>query len=176
VIGYGMQKRCILWEDGGQTGQSISDSFQARLHGLYSQGTGSKETDFMKLAKEWNKSGSQDEGRDLIIQNGTIYVLGEGEEVTTRCVSRNETGAEFQARLKGVDKQDRPRMEFNNTLPAKACKRSEPSSGITSAIIKGRQIHKDERVIALGDGFAPTLTEISTLQDIQKLTRKTYYN
>jgi len=88
--------------------------------------------------------------------------------VTTRCVSKNETGAEFQARLKGVDGQERPRMECNNTLPAKACKRSEPTLGITSAIIEGSQVHKDERVIALGDGVAPTLSEISTLQDIDK--------
>jgi len=71
-------KKRVSWEDGGHTGKSSSDSYQARLHGIYSQDTASKETDFMKLAKEWNKSGSQDEGRDPIIQNCTIYVLGEG--------------------------------------------------------------------------------------------------
>jgi len=117
----------------------------------------------MKLAKEWNKTGSQGEGRDLIIQNETIYVLGAGEDIATRGVSRNETGAEFQVRLKGVDGRERPSMECNNTLPAKAWKRSVPTLGITSAIIEGSQVHKDERVITLGDCVAPTLSEIFTL-------------
>jgi len=165
----------VSWEDGGQTEQSSSDSFQARLHGVYSQDTASKETDFMKLAKEWNESGSQDEGRDLIIQNETIYVLGKGEEVTTKGVLRNETGAEFQARLKGVGGLERPRMECNNPLPAKACKRSGPTLGITSAIIEGSQAHTAERDITMGDCVAPTVSEISTLQDIDELPRETGY-
>jgi len=84
----------------GSPGQIISGTFQTRLHGLYSQDTTTnKEMNFMKLAKQWNNSGSQDEGRDLSIQNETIYVLGNEEYVKTGVVSKNESGADFQARL-----------------------------------------------------------------------------
>jgi len=168
-------RKRVSWEDGGQTGQNDSDSFQARLHGVYNQDTASSETDFMKLAKEWNESNSQVEDRDLIIQNETIYVLGEGEEVTTVRESGNETGAEFQARLKGVGGLERPRMEGNNSLPAETCKRSWPTLGITSAVIEGNEVHKNEKDITLGDCGAPTVSEISTLQDMDKLPGETLY-
>jgi len=45
------------WEDKGSPGQTISDTFRTRLHGLYSQDTSSdKEMNFMRLAKKWNNS------------------------------------------------------------------------------------------------------------------------
>jgi len=164
----------VSWEDGEQTGQTSLDSFQARLHSVYSEDTASKETAFMKLAKEWNESSSKDEDRDLGIQNKPIYVFGEGEEVTSVLGLRNETGAEFQARLKGVSELERPRMECNNSLPAKACNRSGPTLSITSAVMEGSQVHKDERDTALGDCVAATLLEMSPLQDIDKLPGKTF--
>jgi len=41
------------WESGGSPWQNISDTFQTRLHRLYSQdSTSNKKMNFMKLAKE----------------------------------------------------------------------------------------------------------------------------
>jgi len=55
-------------EDGGSPQQSIYDTFQTKLQGLYDQNnTASKERDFMKLAKEWNNSR---------LQNEAVYTVG----------------------------------------------------------------------------------------------------
>jgi len=76
--------------------QSISDTFQTRLQGLYSQNTSAnKEMDFMQLVKEWNNSGSQDKGDDLDIHNETIFVIGNDENVRDTGMSRNKTEADF---------------------------------------------------------------------------------
>jgi len=51
-------RKSVSWEDEGSPGQSISDTFQTRLHGLYSQDTTTnREMNFIKLGKEWNNSG-----------------------------------------------------------------------------------------------------------------------
>jgi len=84
------------WENKGSPGQGISDTFQTRLHGLYSQDTlSNKEMNLMKLAKEWNNSDSQDTDRNLSLQNERVYVLGDEGHVNTRVASRNESGADF---------------------------------------------------------------------------------
>jgi len=57
--------------------ESISDTFQSRLQGLYGQNNSAKEeNDFMKLAKDWNESASKDQERDLGLQGEAIYVEG----------------------------------------------------------------------------------------------------
>jgi len=56
---HSIRKR-VTWEDERQIGRISSDSFQERLKGLYSQDTANKETNFMKLSKEWNKTDTQD--------------------------------------------------------------------------------------------------------------------
>jgi len=56
----------------------------------------------MRLAKEWNNSDSQDMDRKLGMQNEKIYVLGDEEHVDTGDVSRNESRADFQARVQGL--------------------------------------------------------------------------
>jgi len=57
--------------------QSISNKFLTRLQGLYGQdNTANKEKDFMKLAKDWNDSGSNDKGRDLRLRNEAVYPVG----------------------------------------------------------------------------------------------------
>jgi len=113
-------KKSVSWEDEGSPQQSISDIFQIRLHGLYSQETTTnKEMNFMKLGKEWNDSGSQDEGIDLGIQNEKIYVLGK-EEYGEEYVPKNESGANFQARVQGLYRQSKgPNNEQNFMLMAK---------------------------------------------------------
>jgi len=95
-------RKNVSWEDKGSPGQSTSDTFQTRLHGLYSQDTTTnKEMNFMELANKWNNSVSQDEGRESI-QNEKIYILRDEEYVKTGDVSKNESGADFQARLQGL--------------------------------------------------------------------------
>jgi len=72
----------VSWESGGSSWQSILDTFQTRLQRLYSQdNTANKERDFMQLAKEWNNSGSTKKGSNLEIQDETIYVVGNEENV-----------------------------------------------------------------------------------------------
>jgi len=46
-------KKNVSWEGGNSPWQSIYDTFQTRLQGLYSQEhAANKERDFMELAKE----------------------------------------------------------------------------------------------------------------------------
>jgi len=57
-------------------GQSISDTFQTRLQGLYCQDdTAGKEKDFMKLAKEGNNSGSKDKEKEHRPQKKAVYAV-----------------------------------------------------------------------------------------------------
>jgi len=107
--------RKVSWESEGSPWQSISDTFQSRLQGLYSQdNTANKERDFMELAKEWNNSGSQDEERNLGRQDEAIYVLGNEEDVKTQGVSRNDSGINFVAMLQGLYGQpEGPNKEQN---------------------------------------------------------------
>jgi len=141
-------RKSVTWEDGRQTGRISSDSFQDRLHGLYSHDTANKETEFMKLAKEWNKTDAQDNVSDSIKQNETIYVLGEGNDIVTKRVSRSETGAELVARVRGrYGQTSGPSTEDNNMLPPKAWNKAEPTLGITVAVIGGNKVLKEERRI-----------------------------
>jgi len=122
-------RKSVSWEDGGSPWQSVSDTFQTRLHGLYSQNTTTKkEMNFMKLAKGWNNSGSKIEGRDLIIQDEAIYALGKEEYLKTAVGLENGGGADFQNMLQEVfrqpDEQDKERnfmtlvKEWNRSVPA----------------------------------------------------------
>jgi len=79
------------WKGEGSPWQSISDTFQTKQQGLYSQdNTANKESDFMKLSKEWNNSGSTDEESDLVIHNETIFVVGNDENVRTTRMPKSD--------------------------------------------------------------------------------------
>jgi len=56
----------------------------------------------MRLAKEWNNSNSQDKETKLSMQNKRIYILGNKEHANTDVVSRNDSVADFQARVQGL--------------------------------------------------------------------------
>jgi len=105
------------WEGGGSPWRSISDTFQTRLQDLYSQdNTAHKESDFMKLSKEWNNSGSTDGESDLVIHNETIFVVGNDENVRATGIPKSENGAEFQARLKSLYGQTNEPDKKNNFI------------------------------------------------------------
>jgi len=153
--------KSMKWEDGRKTGRDSSDSFQDRLHDLYSQGTANKETDFMGLAKEWNKTDSENEVRDLI----NTYVISDDENRVTKCVSRGEIGAEFVATRKDMYGQPSVLMkEYKNTRQ-EFWKRVEPTLGVTTEIIEGNQVPKEKTVSATIEGAVTTISEVSTLQD-----------
>jgi len=92
----------------------------------------------MKLAKKWNNSNSQDEDRDLSLQNERIYVLGNEEHVKTGVVSRNESRADFLARLKGLYGQtNEPDKENIFIALSKEWNRADTTLGVTEPILQG---------------------------------------
>jgi len=98
--GYIIRKSGSL-KDKGSPGQIISDTFQTRLHGLYSQNPSpDKKMNFMRLVKEWNNSDSQDKDRKLSMENEKIYVLGEEEHVNTGLCQGTRVEQIFRLRYK----------------------------------------------------------------------------
>jgi len=76
--GYGLRKD-VSREGEGSPGQSISDTFQTRLQGLYCQDDmAGKEKDFVKLTKEWSDSGSKDKGTEHRLQDKAVYAVRRG--------------------------------------------------------------------------------------------------
>jgi len=113
-------RKSVSGEGGGSPWQSISDTFQTKLQGLYSQNTtANKDMDLVKVAKEWDNSDSTEKGSDLVTPNETIHVVGNDENVRTTGMPKSESGAEFQARLQGLYGQHEGSNREHNlrTLP-----------------------------------------------------------
>jgi len=146
-------------EDGGSPWQGISDTFQTRLQGLYSQdNSANKEKNFMNLAMEWNDSSSQDKGSDLRPQNDAVYVTKDG----------SETGgdADFQTRLQGLyDHPEEPDKERNFMLLAKAWNKSDDMHEVAKPRLLNSNVYRIERYATMVEDEVPRQSETSNLHD-----------
>jgi len=100
----------------------------------------------MKLAKEWNNSGSKDKGLDLRLQNEAGYVVEKEVYVRTGGVSKNGGVADFQSRLQDLYRQpEELDKEGNFMILAKAWNVSGATHEVTKQKPQNNKLYMVEK-------------------------------
>jgi len=110
----------------------------------------------MKLAKEWNESG---------LQNEAVYTIGVHEGVGTGVLSKNGGVADFQARLQGLYGQlEEPDKERNFMILAKAWNKSVSTLDVAKPRLQNNEVYRVDMSVSLVDDGVSSQSEASNLR------------